>query len=321
MDALHSVKAGLVPRLLVDAERHAAERRVREAYVLLRWASRITPSAAIPALLLAYHRIRAARPREGAAPPEPARDVVSPVPPPPHCLSESTERVEHDALGFPVPRFPTRAPELDNGAFIPAPRVGESPSRDQSPAASSHPRPTRRAKGGAVAVLVLVALTAVALSPRTVRQLGGHFSNERTVAARAEEALRAGEAARALALTGDTADPTPEVLLIRARALLALEDAAAAAATLRAASAHRLASGSQAGEAARLLAAIPGHEHDAAEAYLRALATGLPRERWPAAADALQRAGRRNEALRLRDLLPTSPSSRTRRSSRGPAGA
>lgn len=304
MDASHPGEAGLAPRLLADAERHAAEGRVREAYVLLRWASRITPPGSVPALLLAYHRIRAARPSDAAASSELAPDAASTVSPRPHRLSASTARVDSDALGFPVPRFPTRAPELDPGAFVPAPRIAEPPAVSRLPVSVTRPHPVRPTRGRAVAVLVLAALGALAIAPDAVHDLGAHVWGERNAAAGAGEALRAGEPARALVMTEELRDPGPDVLLVRARAFLALGDSSAGAAALSAAAAHALASGSQAGEAARLLAEIRGREKAAADAYLRAFSAGLPPEQWPGAADALDRAGRRAEARRIRELLP-----------------
>jgi hypothetical protein len=150
-------------------------------------------------------------------------------------------------------------------------------------------------------LLVLAVLGAFALAPDAVPDLAARYRGKRSVAG-AEEALRAGEPARALSITGEVGDPGTDVLLVRARAFLALGDTSAGAATLLAAAAHPRASGSQAGEAARLLAEIPGRENAAADAYLHAFAEGLPPEQWPMAAAALERAGRWEHARRLREI-------------------
>jgi hypothetical protein len=48
---------------------------------------------------------------------------------------------------------------------------------------------------------------------------------------------------------------------------------------------------------------LPGAEAEVADAYLRAFGAGLPRGEWPQVIDALDRAGRRAQADRLRAML------------------
>jgi hypothetical protein len=299
MEGVHSTGAGLLPRLLADAERHAADGRVREAFVLLRWASRVAPPASLPVVLLAYHRVRAARKQVGgAAVGKLAAEALRLSPRP-----AAGAGVASDALGFPVPRFPTRAPELDPEAFVPAPRIVEPPSRTRSPAPAVRPHSGRATRRQAAAVLLLAAVLAMlCFAPETARKVGVRLTGEKEVEVAAEAALRAGEPARALAITDEVSDPPPEVILIRARSLLALGDTSDGAAALSAVAAHPLASAMERSEAARLLGMIPESQDAAADAYLRAFSAGLPLEEWRAVAESLERAGRPEQARRVREL-------------------
>jgi hypothetical protein len=63
------------------------------------------------------------------------------------------------------------------------------------------------------------------------------------------------------------------------------------------------ATAAEAAEAARLLAAWPGHSDAAADAYVAAFAAGLPRASWPEVIEALRRARRGREADRVANFL------------------
>lgn len=287
----------LVLRLVSDAETRAAAGGVREALVLLRWASRISPDAVLPVVLLAYHRVRATRlgtaaaphPRVSHGPPHGARDV--------EVAPDIGGRVRSDALGFPMPRFPTVPPAIDSGSFVPAPR-GLAVHRAGPTETAS--RATPAARRTMLAPVLLAAAAAVLLAP----QAGPLLSRLRSHAGLAEPgavAMRSGEPRRALAETTAPAR-TPTVLLVRGRAFLALGNSAAALACLDSAAAHPQASAEDGRQAAELLSGVPGGEQAAADAYLLALEAGLAREHWGAAADALERAGRPQQARRLRGL-------------------
>lgn len=285
----------LVLRLVSDAEARAAAGGVREALVLLRWASRICPDAVLPVVLLAYHRVRATRPGTAGTPHPPVGGV------PPHGLEvevarDDGGRLRSDALGFPVPRFPTAPPSID-AAYVPAPR-GLAVQRAGPTMTAS--RPTPATKRTMLAPVLLAAAAAVFLAPQAgpvLSRLRSHAGLEEPGAV----AMRSGEPRRALAETKAPAR-TPTVLLVRGRAFLALGDSAAALACLDSAAAHPQASAEDGRQAAELLGGVRGGEQAAADAYLLALEAGLAREHWEVAADALERAGRQQQARRLRGL-------------------
>ncbi len=286
----------LVLRLVSDAEARAAAGGVREALVLLRWASRICPDAVLPVVLLAYHRVRATRLGTAATPQTPVGGM------PPHVRREADAhdiggRVRSDALGFPVPRFPTAPPSIDAGSFVPAPRGLAVHRAGPTETASCAAPAARRTM---LAPVLLAAAAAVLLAP----QAGPLLSRVRSHAGLAEPgavAMRSGEPRRALAETTAPAR-TPMVLLVRGRAFLALGDSAAALACLDSAAAHPQASAEDGRQAAELLGGVSGGQQAAADAYLHAIEAGLAREHWGAAADALERAGRPQQARRLRAL-------------------
>lgn len=286
----------LVLRLVSDAEARAAAGGVREALVLLRWASRICPEAVLPVVLLAYHRVRATRlgtpapPPVGGMPTHAGREV--------QIVPEIDGRVRSDALGFPMPRFPTAPPAIDAGSFVPAPR-GLPVHRAHPAETSSRTTPVRR-RTTLAPVLLAAAAAAVLLAPQAGPLLG-RLRSDAGLAEPGAMAMRSGEPRRALAET-TTPVRTPKVLLVRGRAFLALGDSASALACLDSAAAHPLASADDARRAAELLGLIPGGEQAAADAYLRAFEAGLAWEHWGAASDALERAGRRQQARRLRAL-------------------
>lgn len=284
----------LVERLVSDAETQAAAGRVREALVLLRWASRISPDGVLPVVLLAFHRLRAARPRDAAVPN---------VPPPPRCarvdVNPGADGRPSDALGFPVPRFPTARPVIDAEGFVPAPRA-LAIRRVAAAEPTFRPTPVPRRAALAPVLLVAAAAAALVLAPQG-EMLMARFRSFKGPAEPGAVALSSGDPGRALSETAAVGRTAP-VLLLRGRAFLALGDTAAALASLDSAAANAEASADEARRAAELLGQLPGGEDSAADAYLRAFEAGLGREHWDAAAEALERAGRSQQARRLRDL-------------------
>ncbi|HEX6041579.1 hypothetical protein [Longimicrobium sp.] len=294
MIPVHEARDAFVLRLLADAERHAADGRSREAMLLLGWASRAASHDAVPSVLLAYHRIRATRSATasaGATAEQGDADLPDAVP-------HGARQVETDALGFPVPQFPTRVPELDRCAFVPRVPL-PSPARE----VRNDAQVQRRLQPRILTAVAIAGAAAITLfSTGRVRAPAGAVVSQEVVA-EAGAALRDGDAVRALALADRVSDPAPEVLLLRGRGRLALGDTLVAAENLWAAASHSRATAAEALEAARLLASIPGQEDAAADAYVSAFSAGLPRGHWAEAIDALRRAGRAGEAGRLTELL------------------
>lgn len=283
----------LVERLVSDAETQAAAGRVREALVLLRWASRISPDGVLPVVLLAFHRLRAARPRAAAVPTIPASPRGARL-----DVNPGSDGLPSDALGFPVPRFPTARPVIDADGFVPAP-LGVA-IRRVAPAEPTF-RPTPAPRRAALAPVLLVAAAAALVLAPQGEMLMARFRSFKGPAEPGAVALSSGDPGRALSETAAVGRTAP-VLLLRGGAFLALGDTAAALASLDSAAANPAASADEARQAAELLGRLPGGEHSAADAYLRAFEAGLAREHWGAAAEALERAGRSQQAGRMRDL-------------------
>lgn len=286
----------LVERLVSDAETQAAAGRVREALVLLRWASRISPDGVLPVVLLAFHRLRAAGLRPAAVPHIPA--LGAPPPGAPADASPGGRGVPSDALGFPVPRFPTAPPAIDADGFVPAPRrvaVRRFPSAEQTLPPTPAPRRSVLAP-----VMAVAAAAALVLAPQA-EALMARFRSYAGPAEPGAVALSRGDPGRALSETA-AVGRTAAVHLLRGGAFLALGDTAAALASLDSVAANPRASADEARQAAELLGRLSGGEESAADAYLRAFEAGLGREHWGAAAEALERAGRSQQAGRMRDL-------------------
>ena len=301
----------LVKRLLADAEEKAAEGRVREGYVLLRWASRLAPRNVVPVVLLTYHRLRTAgQVREVEVGDRGlSRRAASGLSVSASCGGGVTA----DALGFPVPRFPTRAPDLDRTAFVPAPRRAEDVGLPLPPRALPA-TPSIRVRhphvGWLAPALAAFLMAAAASSLVPARYVPGWIHGVRgDPADAADAALRAGDPSRALALTQGIVEPGPRLLLIRGRAAIATGDTGTGRRAWVAAADHPLASAREAAEAGRLLTRLHGAQTDAANAYLRAFELGLPRDEWMAVAHALERDRRHAQARRLRTMLtPGNPS-------------
>jgi hypothetical protein len=286
-------------RLLGDAEVLAKRGRRREALVLLRWVGRVAPPEAMPLVLLTYQRLRVDVP---ATRPAPTRTALA------RERSEDTAGmagVAADRLGFPVPRFPTRAPSVDPTAFVPRPPATVHPRESPQWAPAEPPaRPPRRSNPRRWGILALAAIVAVvALAPGTRRQVEAVIARADDPTGAAEAALRDGDPARALAVSDGSAEPRARLLVIRGRAFLALGDTSAALTAIRAAAAHPLASAPDLRDAGELLESV-GQLKAAADAYLRSFSAGLPPEEWPEVVRALERAGRHDQASRLRGMLP-----------------
>ncbi len=287
----------LLVRLLGDAETLATNGRPGDAFVLLRWASRITPPDGLPVVLLAYQRIRIV----GSA----ARDPQTPI------ASGATDEpslggpgIASDQLGFPVPRFPMRVPSIDARAFVPANPVRVTVSA----AYADESRPAVRRRGRMRSRLILgIAAVAVGgvLNPERVRHVVEALPLARSAdpSEEAEAALRADDPRRALSV-GPVSHPSARLRLIRGRAFLAIGDSAAAEAELVLAAADPRADDQQCRAAGEVLGGM-GRIEAAADAYLRAFSAGLPPDRWPEVIAALEHAGRRDQASRLREMLPS----------------
>jgi hypothetical protein len=226
--------------------------------------------------------------------------------------------VADDNLPLIFTDFPTAPPTVDLAAPrgmgpAPLPLPSALPPPPAARDAAAEPlRPLERRSGAVLKGIGVVALVAgavwmylpvgmkaflpssipgIALSPR-----GGS-------AADAEDALRGGNAERALeiarALPSD-GDEAPRGHLVRGRALLATGDTAGAVDAL-AAAARADNRGGIAWAAAEALARLPGHEAPAAEAYLLAFAAGLPEARAETVARAQELAGRPDRARRVRE--------------------
>lgn len=292
MIPVHEAGHAFVLRLLADAERHAAEGRSREAMLLLGWASRGASHDALPAVLLAYHRIRAttlATASAGSAAGQGGAGLPG--------VPRGPRQVGTDALGFPVPRFPTRVPELDCGAFVPIIRAPAPAGAVRKHAGVQPPRVQRRLSAATVAGAV--AITLLAYGAIWLRASTGVSFDPM---AEVEAALREGDAAQALALIERIPEPPPGLLVLRGRTRLTLGDTLLAASDFRAAAADPRASPAEALEAARVLATISGEGDAAADAYVDAFSAGLPPEQWGEVIDALRKVGRVGEAGRVAAL-------------------
>lgn len=273
----------LLDRLLLDAEARALRREPREALLLLRWAATIASRAVMPRVLLAFHRVRALHPMS-----DPSARVPS---------SESP--VETDHLGFPVPRFAIRPPDLDRTAFVPAPRFAPGMRIETDGESAIHPRLRPRGRprfSVLVGVAGLVAAAgAVLMGVRPTS--GGGAATEAAAAA-----LRTGNPREAVALLDRLPDPDAPALIVRGRALLALADTPAAALSLQKAVEHPRATADDVISSARELARLPCCAAMAADAYMVAFVRGAPSDQVPEIAQQLERAGRADQAKRIRDL-------------------
>jgi hypothetical protein len=241
----------LLDRLLTDAGVRADRGESREAHALLAWAATIAPRGMMPRVLLAFHRVRA------ASPPGAGERVPVPVPP-----------VESDRLGFPVPRFASRPPELDRKAFVPAPRF--QPDRlatDRSGREDRSRESGRRARG----VLITVVLGAAVAGTLLMQ-------------------LQPGVA------------PEPQALIVRGRAHLAVGDTPAAVVSFQRSMAHPAASADDVLASARELAQLRCCAAAAADAYILAMERGVTSDRYPEIAQELERLGRADQAGRVREL-------------------
>jgi hypothetical protein len=271
----------LLDRLLVDAQTRAARSEWREALLLLRWAATIASRTVMPRVLLAFHRVRALHVPGNRH----------------HGGTLAIEPVESDRLGFPVPRFASRPPELDRHAFVPSPRFtpGTQPGAHPGPVADARPRPRIGIRAAVVALMVgSGAAWVLTVDPA---QGGAAAATEAAAAA-----LRVGKPRDALALLDRLPNPNAHALVVRGRALLAVADTQAAALSFRKSAEHPGASAEDVLAAARELARLPCCAFTAADAYVLAFERGIPSDEYLEIAQHLDRAGRYDQAKRIREL-------------------
>jgi len=276
----------LLDRLLVDAETRAARREPREALLLLRWAATIASRTMMPRVLLAFHRVRALhvpgdRRRRGTL---------------------ALEPVESDRLGFPVPRFASRPPELDRNSFVPAPRFTPGAQLGAHGDAVADARPRPRISIRAAVLTLLVGAGAAAVLTVRPAQGGAGAATEAAAAA-----VRVGNPREALAILDRLPDPNPHALVVRGRAHLALADTQAAVLSFQKSAEQRGATAEDVLAAARELAQLPCCASTAADAYVLAFERGIPSDRYAEIAQHLDRAGRLDQARRIRELGGPSP--------------
>lgn len=304
MGTAHSTLPASFSRFLSDAERWAAEGdRDRSQRVLALAADLATP-ARVPAVLLAWHAA-------GDAPASRAAAPASALPAAPVVIAEL------DPAGFPIPDFPTAPPTVDldaprGMAATPLPLPADLPPPVTHHTAPEPLPPLERSSGGLLKAIVVMALVAGAVwmyLPAGMKASiptslpGFALPVHGGSVADAEDALRAGDAARALEIAGalpTEGEDAPRGHLVRGRALLATGDTAGAVDAL-AAAARGDNRGTVAWAAAEALARLPGREAPAAEAYLLAFATGLPEARAETVARAQELAGRPDRARRVRE--------------------
>jgi hypothetical protein len=299
----HTALPASFSRFLSDAERWAAEGDRERSQRVLALAADLATPARVPAVLLAWHA---------------AGDIPAPRPAAPATALPAAPVVvaELDPAGLPIPDFPTAPPTVDLGAPrgmapTPLPLPAELPPPATQHAAPEPLPPLERRSGGLLKAIVVMALVAgavwmylpagmkasiptsipgVALAAR-----GGSLAD-------AENALRGGDAARALEIARTLppeGEDAPRGHLVRGQALLETGDTAGAVDAL-AAAARGDNRGAVAWAAAEALARLSGHEAPAAEAYLLAFAAGLPEARAETVAHAQELAGRPDRAHRVR---------------------
>ena len=306
MGTAHTPLPASFSRFLSDAERWAAEGdRDRSQRVLALAADLATP-ARVPAVLLAWHAAGDV-PAPRAAPAAPA----SALPAAPAVVADL------DPAGLPIPDFPTAPPTVDldaprGMAPTPPPLPADLPPPVTQHAAPEPLPPLERRSGGVLKGIVVMALVAGAVwmylpagmkasLPTSIPGIalptrGGSVAD-------AEDALRAGDAGRALGIARTLpaeGEDAPRGHLVRGQALLATGDTAGAVDAL-AASARADNRGTVAWAAAEALARLPGREAPAAEAYLLAFAASLPEARAETVAQAQELAGRPDRARRVRE--------------------
>ncbi|HEX8454606.1 MAG TPA: hypothetical protein VF647_21180 [Longimicrobium sp.] len=304
MGTAHTPLPASFSRFLSDAERWAAEGdRDRSQRVLALAADLATP-ARVPAVLLAWH----------AAGEVPAPRAAAPATAPPAAPLVTAEL---DPAGLPIPDFPTAPPTVDLGAPPGmAPTLLPLPS-DLPPPHTQHAAPEplpslERRSGGVLMGIMVMALVSGAVwmylpdgmkASLPISIPGIALPARGGSVADAEDALRAGDAARALEIARTLpagGEDAPHGHLVRGQALLATGDTAAAVDAL-AAAARGDNRGTVAWAAAEALARLPGRETSAAEAYLLAFAAGLPEARAETVARAQELAGRPDRARRVRE--------------------
>jgi hypothetical protein len=273
MNGAADLRRAAVSRVLSDAVRGAWAGDVERSRRLLRLADRLAGAEYRKELLVAAETVRGALPGGGESV---VQDAVTGVP------------------AGPAPRL--RLPPGTDLRRLGAPQP--VPPRGAEPVAPPRPPQTavraRRCRGAGGVVVVLVALAAIG----GVGWTAGGKPLPWDRAASARSLLGEGRAGEARERLVDAADS--EGLALRGEAHLVLGDTVAAVVDLVEAARLDGVPGERAWVAATRLERLPGYESEAAEAFRLAYVAGVPRERWGRVAAALGRAGREEEAARVR---------------------
>lgn len=273
MNGAADPRRATVSRVLSDAVRGAWAGDVERSRRLLRLADRLAGAEFRTELLVAAEAVRGVLPPGTGIVAEDAAAGVEEAPAPRLRLPPGTDLRR---LGAPQAAAPG-APERD----VPPGRPGRSVSQG-------------RRWGPARVAAILVAVGWIGGVGWTT--VGKPLPWDPVGSARRR--LAAGDAAGARGRLADAADS--EGLVLRGEAHLALGDTTAAVADLLEGARLDGVPGERAWEAATRLEQLPGYGSEAAEAFRLAYVAGVPRERWEWVAHALQRAGREEEAARVR---------------------
>jgi hypothetical protein len=251
-------------RVLADAERAAWAGDGSRARRLLRLAERMAPADGRADVLVAAESVRSAWSGVERQP-GPTRLPAAPI--------EGR------------PRLPQLRPLQDSALLLSVPLVPEpAPPPMVRREAVSPPRRRLRGPGRRLfACWSLVMLFAVCAYGR---------------ATGARVAMEAGRPALAVRILGQV--HVAEHFLLRGDARIAAGDTAGAIADYLGAARAAKPEGRAAWEAGSRLVRVPGQENAAAEALLRAYVLGISSDRWESISAALERAGRHEEAQRVR---------------------
>ena len=272
MNGAADLRKATVSRVLSDAVRGAYAGEAERSRRLLRLADRLAGDTFRKEVLVAAETVRGSLP----------------------AAAHSTSADIAGTTTGPAPRL--RLPPGTDLRRLHVPQAGPSPRPEPVAAPWRHQQaPRRRSRKGAGIVVVGFAALAWTLSVGWTPE-GMPLPWDRGALAR--RLLVEGHAAEARDLLAHAADS--EALALRGEAHLALGDTVAAVVDLGDAARLDGIPGERAWAAAARLELLPGYEGEAAEAFRLAYVAGVPRERWARVADALLRAGRAEEAARVR---------------------
>lgn len=202
-----------------------------------------------------------------------------------------------DALGFPVPRFPTARPMLDADGFVASPRTVAT---RRVVSVDAGVRSLAMVRRSALApVLLFAAAAALVLAPQW-EVLTARLRPSHQLAEPAPPLSDAGIPAARFRKRRMWGGPRPCFLCAARRSSPSAIARPRSPLWTRPRSTRPQAD--EARQAAETLARLPGGEDSAANAYLRAFKAGMAKEHWGAAAAALERAGRAEQARRRRAL-------------------